>query len=372
MTHVAIIGAGMAGSSLAYHLAPNCRVTLLEAEDHPGFHTTGRSAALYAKGYGNTTIRDLTVASEAFYVNPPELFGETPLLAPRGALFVARPDQRNFINTLMTDIQSHVPTARIIDATEAIGMVPLLNEDYLDCALLDDDSRDMDVALILQGYLRGAQQAGAKLLCEAQVLSLSSSAGTWQILTSKEQIEADIVVNAAGAWADSIAELASLRPLGIQPKRRTAFLVDTPANAHSKEWPVILDVEETFYLKPEAGMLLCSPADETPSPPMDAYPEDIDIAIAVDRIQKVMNLPVTRIGRSWAGLRSFAADKTPVMGFDPDASGFFWLAGQGGYGIQTAPGMAQLAAALITGKPCELEIDASGLAHAMRPGRLRS
>lgn len=367
---VVIIGAGMAGASLAYHLAAHADVTLLEAEDQPGYHTTGRSAAVYAKCYGNAVIRALTVASEPFYLAPPKDFSDAPLLTPLGALFVARHDQRDALAALYADIAPTVPAAEILSAAEATKRVPILRSEYIDQALFEPDSRAMDVNEILQGFLRGAMRASAKLVNSAAVQQLKRTAGTWQIATSAGTFEADCVVNAAGAWADQIGQLAGLNPCGIQPKRRTAFLVRPPNRQLTSHWPLTIDVEETFYVKPDAGMLLCSPADETPSKAMDAYPEDLDIAIAIDRIQKVMNLPVEHIGRSWAGLRSFAPDKTPVVGMDAQAEGFFWLAGQGGYGIQTAPAMGRLASHLISGSALDLELDKAAVVQAMSPTRL--
>ena len=368
---VIIIGAGMAGASLAFHLSTRCEIWLLEAEEQPGYHTSGRSAALYAKSYGNDVIRQLTVASEDFYEHPPANFAENALLTPRGAMFIGRCDQRHVLSQLHSEIAATVPSAELISAKQARRLVPILDPAYVDQALIEYDSRDMDVHAILQGYLRGARAQGANLVYSARADTIRKDGGSWRVTTAIGTFQGDVVVNAAGAWADHVASLVHLPPAQVTPKRRTAFLVRPPSGQDTRSWPAMVDVEETFYVKPDAGMLLCSPADETPSEPCDAYPEDIDIAFAVERIQHVMDLPVTTIGRSWAGLRSFAPDKTPVVGMDPAAQGFFWLAGQGGYGIQTAPAMAQLAAHLISGQPLDIDVDRHGVAEAMRPGRFR-
>jgi len=367
---VAIIGAGIAGASLAFELADGADIALVEREDRPGYHTTGRSAAVYAKSYGNAAIRRLTVASEGFYVSPPAGFADQSLLRRRGAFFVARSDQDEALRRLFDDIAEVVPTARIVDAREARTIVPILRGDYVAQALIEHDSRDMDVDAILQGYLRGAARKGAVRLVSHEVTDLQRRGGRWCLSAGTSVVDADIVVNAAGAWADQIAMLAGLEPLGITPKRRTAFLVRPPETVDHREWPVTIDVEETFYFKPDAGMILASPADETPMEACDVQPDELDIAIAVDRIQQVADLPVRTIGRSWAGLRSFSADKTPVLGFDPRLDGFFWLAGQGGYGIQTAPAMAQLAAHLISGQPHRLDLDSDAALRDLQPDRL--
>ncbi len=345
-----VIGAGIAGASAAFALArEGLRVVLLERESQPAYHTTGRSAALFIKSYGNATIRRLTVASEPFYEDPPAGFSEVPLLTPRGFMFIARPEQRERLEEELAFARRFVPGARRLDAQEARAMVPLLRPDYLAAAMLDPEARDLDVGAIMGGYLRGLRAGGGELFCDAEVLDLRREGGIWRVESRAGRFEAPVLVDAAGAWADEIAKLAGLAPLGLVPKRRTAFLVDPPPGTEIGSWPLVADVEEQFYIKPDAGRILCSPADETPSPPCDAAPEELDIAIAIDRTQRAFDLPIRHVRHRWAGLRTFAPDNTPVLGFDPRTDGFFWLAGQGGYGIQTAPAMASLAAALLAG-----------------------
>jgi len=344
---VAVIGAGIAGAGVAWALAENHRVVIVEGEERPGYHTTGRSAAVYLKGYGNDVIRDLTGASEAFFVEPPNGFASARLVKRRGAISLVRPDQLDRMVSTLQRLHRHVPSARRLDARQVLTMVPALDPDYAAAGILDPEARDMDVDALLQGYLRGYRERGGELIVDAPVHSLEQRAGVWRISAGDHSLEAPIVVNAAGAWADRVAGLAGLEPLDLVPKRRTALIVAGPSGADVNTWPVVDDIDEQFYFRPEAGKLLCSPADETPSEPCDARPEELDIAIAIDRIEKALPLNVQRVEHSWAGLRTFAPDKTPVLGMDPRAQGFFWLAGQGGYGIQTAPAMALLASRLV-------------------------
>ncbi|MDE2465408.1 MAG: FAD-binding oxidoreductase [Alphaproteobacteria bacterium] len=343
---VIIIGAGIAGASVAANLAATHKVIILEREEFAGFHATGRSAALFSEIYGNSTVRALTRASRNFFYEPPQGFSEHPLVCPRGSLFIARQDQLAQLACFadQNDVNGWV---RAIDASEALQLCPILRADYVAAALLETGAADMDVAAIHQGYLRQMRSAGGTLLTNAEVLELTRSDGQWCARTREASFRAPVLVNAAGAWADLIAAKAGIRPLGIQPCRRTALLVDTPSGIMASGFPMVIDIEETFYFKPDAGLLLLSPADESPMEPCDVQPEELDVAIAVDRVQHATTLTIPRIRKRWAGLRSFAPDRTPVVGFDPLREGFFWLAGQGGYGIQTAPAAGALAAALI-------------------------
>lgn len=243
--------------------------------------------------------------------------------------------------------------------------------DFLDAGLLDETGGDLDVDAILQGFLRRLRERGGELYPRSEVQGISRSDGLWKVTCDNETLTAPILVNAAGAWVDEIAALAGLGPLGLRPKRRTAMLMDAPEGRDITDWPLMVNVEEEFYFKPDAGALLLSPADETPSPACDAQPEELDVALAVDRFETATGLEVSRVTHRWAGLRTFAPDKTFVVGFDPRAEGFFWLAGQGGYGVQTSPGMAQLATSLITGSPLQENTGIEGsLINQLAPGRL--
>ncbi len=365
---IIVIGAGIAGAGIAWELAERARVALVEREDQPGYHTTGRSAAVYLKGFGTDVIRDLTVLSEAFLAGPPSGFSEVPLIHPRGALTLVRPDQMDKLDRYLTRQRRHLPHVERLDPKAILGMVPALDPAYAAAAVYDGDARDLDVDAIFQGFLRGFRQRGGRLITAAEVRTLDHANGLWQVGTTHGSLQASIVVNAAGAWADQLAALAGLGPMGMVPKRRTALIVRPPEGLEVNGWPCVDDIDEQFYFRPEAGNLFCSPADATPSEPCDAQPEELDIAIAIDRIEKALPLGIRRVERSWAGLRTFVADGSPVVGFDPRAEGFFWLAGQGGYGIQTSPALSSLAARLAAG--LELGTKEREIAAALRPDRL--
>ena len=370
---VVVIGAGMAGASLAWALAPHRRVLVAEWESQPGYHSTGRSAATLHSSYGNRTIRALTAASAPFYLDPPAGFSEHPLSRPRAVLKVARADQMDALGQELERARWFVPQAERLNADACLAVVPSLRADYVAGGILDPTMLDLDVAAILAGFLRGARARGAVVRSSAALEGVDRVAGCWEVATSEGTVRGATLVDAAGAWADEVAGLAGLAPLGIVPHRRTAITVAAPAGSDSGSWPMLEAVGETWYLKPDAGRLLCSPADETPSPPCDAQPEELDVAICAERIEQAFSFPIRRIESRWAGLRCFARDRALVAGFDPRAERFFWLAGQGGYGIQTAPALAALSAALICREPipdslAQSDIDTATLA----PDRLIS
>jgi D-arginine dehydrogenase len=340
-----VIGAGMAGASCAFELAAHGRVIVLEQERQPGFHATGRSAALYATLYGKAVVRALSVASRPFFDALPGGFWHAPALSRRGTLFPAHEDRLSALDEIAGD---SVGLSRI-GRDEILRMVPILRPEFAAAGLYEPQASDIDVDTLLQGYLRGLRARGGTLVTDAEMESAVFRDGSWQIETSAGAYTAPIIVNAAGAWADIVAQRAGLGPLGLQPLRRTAILTEAPPFADFAQWPCVIDASEQFYFKPDAGRLLVSPADETPTPPVDAQPEELDVAIAVDRFETATTMTIRRPSHRWAGLRTFSPDRSPVIGFDPRATGFFWLAGQGGYGIQTAPAASQLAAALVTG-----------------------
>lgn len=366
---VIVIGAGIAGASAAAEIARDARVILLEREDRPGYHTTGRSAALFSKTYGPPVIRALSRAAEAFFLGPPEGFAAHPILTPRGTLMTARADQAAALEAMAEELGD---AARRIDAARARELLPILRPEGVAAgALWDDATQDIDVDALHQGYLRALRARGGEQVTRAEVTGLAHDGAGWRVETPSGELRAPVLVNAAGAWADAIGRLAGAAPIGLTPKRRTAMIVAAPAGTDPAGWRMAADVEETWYLKPEAGKLLISPADETPSPPCDAQPEDLDVAICVDRVQTSCALDIRRIERKWAGLRSFVADKSPVAGWDGARPGFLWLAGQGGYGIQTAPALARVAAALAAGRPIPPDIAAEGVTEAaLSPARL--
>lgn len=371
-TEIVVIGAGIAGSSVAAELAAHHRVVLVEREEHPGFHSTGRSAALFSEIYGNGAIRALSRASRAFLFDPPPRFSEAPLVRPRGTLFLATELQADRLNAYAS-LPDIAPATRLMDPAEMRTICPLLRPDYIAAGLYEPASVDLGVHELQQGYLRLFKSRDGALHCRAEVKSIGYRAGRWHLDTGDRQIAAAVVVNAAGAWADEIAAMAGLAPMHVTPYRRTAILVDPPAGTRIDDWPLLIDIDEQFYAKPDAGALLLSPADETASPPCDAFPEEMDIAVAAYRVEQAIAMSVDRVKHSWAGLRSFSPDRAPIVGFDPDAEGFFWLAGQGGYGIQTAPAMAATACALIAGKDLPAELADFGIElAALSPDRFRA
>jgi D-arginine dehydrogenase len=367
----AIVGAGIAGVSAAYHLAPHARVIVLEREHVAAYHTTGRSAALHSETYGSAEIRAITVASGRFYRKPPAGFTDHPLLTPRGALIAGRAEQQAAMQKAAADYARLVPSVRWLDPAEALGRHPLLKPGAAAGGAIFEEAEDMDVAAIHGGFLKGARAAGGVLRLNAEVATLERRNGSWRIgLGDGESVVAANIVNASGAWADVVAALAGARPVGLVPKRRTAFTFDAPSGLDLAHLPMVIDFDETWYIKPEVGQFLGSPADETPSPPCDAQPEEMDIAIAVERIETATTLEIRRIKNKWAGLRSFVADKNLVAGYDPKIEGFFWLAGQGGYGIQTGESAGRLAASLALGKGMPGDIAALGVAEAaLSPAR---
>lgn len=356
-----VIGAGIAGASAAYELAAFGRVLVLERESQPGYHTTGRSAALFTETYGNATMRALTRASKAFLAVPPAGFASVPLLAPRGTLLAARADQRAALERTFAECAALVGNLELWTGARVRERVPVFTEAQVDGGLWEPDAMDIDVHALHQGFLRGLRARGGEVVCNAEVIALERGGEDWVVETRIGRYTAPIVVNAAGAWADEIGRLATAGPIGLVPKRRTAITFDPPRGLSIERWPAVIDVDEQWYFKPDAGRILASPADETPSPPCDAQPDEYDIAVLIDRITNATTLSIPRIHAKWAGLRSFVADKTVVAGFDPRQRGFFWLAGQGGYGIQTAPAAGRVAAALARGGPLPADVQALGV-----------
>lgn len=367
-----VVGGGIAAASLAYWLAPHARVIVLERESQPGYHSTGRSAALYMESYGTPQVRALTLASRAFLENPPEGFAEHPLLSPRGALMLASPGQEAALDAHWEVLSAMTPNARRLDGTEACAMIPVLRPEQVAGAVYESDASDMDVHAIHQGYLQGLRRAGGRLVCDAEVTALHRKDGLWRVQAGGETYEAPVVINAAGAWADTVAQLAGVPTLGLQPRRRSALVFAPPPGLQIAAWPMAIGVDETWYFKPDAGMLLASPANADPVEPQDIQPEELDIALAIHRIEEMTTLTIRRPVRTWAGLRSFVADGDLVGGFDPDVPGFFWVAAQGGYGIQTSAAMGEACAALARGLPLPQRIAGFGLTAAMlSPARLR-
>lgn len=372
---VIIIGAGIAGASIGYWLAPHCKVLLLEREPQPGYHSTGRSAALYMASYGSPQVRALTRASLPFLREPPAGFADYPLLQPRGAMMVASPDELDALRAHWAMLQPLDPHARWLSAEEACARVPVLRPERVAAAVFEPEAYDMDVNAIHTGFLKGIRQAGGQCVCNAEVRALARVAHdgrrVWQVTTRAGQWNAPIVVNAAGAWADTVGQLAGAQLIGLQPCRRSAFIFQPPAGLACEGWPLTIGASEDWYMKPDAGALLGSPANADPVEAHDVQPEELDIATGIHRIGEMTTLEVRRPSRTWAGLRSFVKDGGLVGGFDTRAEQFFWVAAQGGYGIQTCVAMGQACAALVRGQPLPEAIAREGLTPQMLgPARL--
>ncbi|QJU59506.1 FAD-binding oxidoreductase [Sphingomonas sp. AP4-R1] len=336
-TDIAIVGAGIAGATLAAELTPHARVLLIEGEAQPGYHSTGRSAAFWSESYGGPMVQPLTTASEQ---------GLAPYLAPRSCLHIADAEGEAALDALAANFAGRAPVLRPVARAEIEARIPGISASY-GAALEENSCQDIDVARYHADALAAARRGGTDLITDAAVVAAHRSSGGWNLETRAGMVRADIVVNAAGAWASPIAAMAGASPIGITPHRRTVIQLATDPAA-AADLPLVMDALGRFYFKPEAGgRLWLSPHDETPVPPHDVAPEELDVAIAIDRFEHAVDWRILRRERNWAGLRSFAPDRAPVYGYDDRAPGFFWFAGQGGFGIQTAPAAAAIGAALL-------------------------
>jgi D-arginine dehydrogenase len=366
---IVIIGGGIAGVSLAGRLAGRASVAVVEAEEHIGTHTTGRSAAMLVEAYGPPPIRRLTSMSRPFFEDPPDGFSGAPLSGPRGALAYAGEDQ---LARLEQEFALARGTTHVdwLDAGEVQKACPLLKAGVAAAGFLEPGALDLDANGLLQGFARIAQRNGARIYKAAPTQGIERQGGGWLVAAGRE-IACGIIVDAAGAWADAIADLAGAARRRLQPMRRTAATIAVPADLETlvPGLPLVAPVDESFYFKPDARALMVSLSDETPSDPCDAYPDDFDVAVALDRFHAATIVPPIRPTAAWAGLRTFAPDRIPVVGFDADMPGFFWYAGQGGYGIQTAPGLSALATKLILNEP--LDRRETELAAALDPERFK-
>ncbi len=346
---ILIIGGGVAGLSAAAALSSHARVAVLEAEEQIGYHSSGRSATMLHYALGDRLVRALTLASRGFFEAPPEGFSEVPLGRRMPVLVFAREDERSQLDQLEADIALFAQLERL-DERGVAELCPLLRtgEGGSQHGIADRDGIRLDPHALLQGYLRQLRSRGGELHGGALVVAIEHRSGTWQVRTEGgEEHSAPVLVNAAGAWADAIAALAGVAPIGIEPKRRTIITFDAPPGTDLDGLPFAKTVGDELYFAPESGRLFASPMDEVPTDPCDAQPEEFEVALAAHRVEERTTVKVERIHSRWAGLRTFAPDRRPVAGFAADAEGFFWLAGQGGFGLQTSPAMAQIAAALI-------------------------
>lgn len=360
---IAVIGAGMAGATAAAFLAADRHVALIEAEDVAGYHTTGRSAAIWIQNYGPADVQELTRLSRPFYETPPSGFADTTLIRRRAVLTLASEAQVPELETALATGKG----LRRIPVQEARRLVPAVRDGYLGGALIEEDAFDMDVAAIHQGFLRMLRASGGVLGLRNRAGRIEKRGDRWEIETASGAVfRAPVIINASGAWGDAVAALAGAAPLGLQPRRRTAAIID-PAPFDVLDWPMIIDVAEQWYARPEARTrLMVSPADATPTHPHDVQPEEIDVAIGIDRMQQALDIEVRRVEHSWAGLRTFTPDGSLAFGWDKRVEGFFWCVGQGGYGIQTAPAAGRFVADLVLGRDGGA---AAALASVVTPAR---
>lgn len=367
---VIVVGGGMSGASIAYELAQHRTVALLEREPTLAFHTTGRSAATFIENYGNPVIRMLTAASRDFFTDPREGF-DAPLATSLPLLIIADATHSDALREAHQQAWLLGCHTELIDGAVAQEINPYLRSGYTQLATVDLTPMELDVHGLHQGYVRGLRRRGGIVEKSAGIVSAVRQQGRWVLRDSSGRtFEAATVVNAAGAWCDELAQLMGARAVGIQPLRRTAFMASAPQGSTIGSLPMTLDASEAFYFKPDGAQFLCSPADETLQPPGDPRPDELEMARAIGMINEATTLGIRSVNSAWAGLRSFTSDRTPVVGDDPDIEGFFWYAAQGGYGIQMAPALARVGAALATGGPLPDDVAARGLTAAMlAPGR---
>lgn len=361
---IIVIGGGIAGTSAAAILASDARVVLIEAEPQLGYHSTGRSAAIFIRNYGNAVLRALNTAS-APVLQAPEGISDCSLLSPRGQMLIASENE-----TAALDAYAKGATGlERLTAAAATALVPILRPERIAAAIIEWDAQDIDVDRMLQGYARLLRDRGGQTVTGAAVTGVTRADNGWRVSTAMGEWTAPIIVNAAGAWGDTVARMAGLAPIGLTPMRRSAVLLKAPDGYRIDHWPLFASASESWYAKPDAGRLLVSPADEDPVEPHDAWPDDMVLAEGLDRFGQAVTIPITRPTHSWAGLRSFTTDRTPVVGFDGSTEGFFWLAGQGGYGVQTAPALAAICAALCLGH--QMPVTPS-IRDALSPDRFRT
>lgn len=366
-----VIGAGIAGASAAYELAARSTVLTIEAEKQAGYHSTGRSAALFTRNYGSALVRQINALSEPFFYNPPQDFTEVPFLRPRGALAVAGPGNEAMLDAVLAASTDNEPVVEIT-AQEALSMVPFLRSDRVARAVFEAGVTDIEVANLLQSYLRGCKRRGGRIVTGEPVLALKNTADVWTVTTRAGTYQAKTLINAAGAWADEIGALAGAKKIGLVAKRRTAIIVEPPAGCDVETLPCVDFASSDAYIKPDGGKLMASPGDATPIAPQDVQPDEMDVAVLADWVQRETLITIRRIGHSWAGLRSFVSDDSPVIGYDPIVPEFVWHAAHGGYGIMMAPTLARAVASLCQNGGLPFDLASSGLRSSdFGPERLK-
>ena len=354
---IIVIGAGIAGASIAAHLAETKHVLILEMEDRPGFHATGRSAATFEPNYGPPPMLAFTRASSGFFDNPPQGFTDGPLLLPRASLFFEAEGQEAFTEKLLASGSG----LEELSEAEALKHFSILRPGYAKRTFLDPHTGDLDVDLLHRGYLKLFKSRGGLVLNSAGAESIERSGNVWRITTPQGIFESEILVNAAGAWGDVVAQKAGVKPVGLVPKRRSIGVIPVDGIPGVADFPMVTDVGETWYAKPQSGKMMVSSADATPVEPHDAYADDMAIAEGIERLMNAATIEVKHLDHSWGGLRTFAPDGSPVIGFDPQTEGFFWLVGQGGYGIQSTPALSRATSAMVLGEKLPQDVLDAGL-----------
>jgi D-arginine dehydrogenase len=369
---VVVVGGGIAGAAAAWALArAGAEVLLVEREPGFGVHATGRSAAVLSQTSGPAAVRALAAASRPFLEDPPAGFCDHPLTGPRGLLWVADGPRSGVLRAFAADAARHAPGIEVLDPERALALAPALRPGWLALALWEPGARSIDVDGLLSGYLRGLRRLGGTAQPGEGLVSARPRGGGWAVRTDRRQVEAATVVDAAGAWADEVAGRCGVPPLHLVPYKRTAFVFAPPDGVDVTGWPLVMDIASRFYVEPDAGRLLASPAEETPCEPHDARADELDVARAVEALAEATTLVVRGVRRAWAGLRTFSADRVPVVGSDPVRPSWCWAAGQGGYGIKTAPAVGALVVAAVTGQPPGPELAGVDPA-AYSPARFRA
>ena len=365
-----VVGAGIAGLSVAYEVSAHGTVIVLEAEDAPGYHSTGRSAAVMSQNYGPALWSRLVTASRPFMEAPPDGFAEVPLLLPRGALFLALEHERDALLAQAEELARRGASSRLMTATEALDICPVIRADKFALALHEPDCKDIDTNALMDGYGRALRRRGGQVLKNSRVVRMARETGGWRLWTARAEFAAGQVINAAGGWVQEVARMAGLGYRNVVPFRRTAVTFNPPEGSNIRNWPMTFDVAETFYFKPEAGRIMVSPVDMAPSEPCDAQADELETAIAIDRIHTFTTMEVSTVSHKWGGLRTFAPDHEPVIGRDPGVENFIWLAGQGGNGVMAGPAAARLAASFAIGSAIPADIAALGITEeGVSPGR---
>ncbi len=367
---IIIVGGGIVGISAAYFISQHASVIVVEQETAIGTHSSARTAGQFTVGIYAETMRKLAQASRSFLAKPPVGFADYPLLSPRGCLTVGRNEEKARLDKVYGFLSDVEANARYVNREEALNLFPVLKPDDVEMGVFEEDAMDIDVDLLLQSYAKGAKKNGTQILTGEPVKSIKRTSGKWSVDIAGDTISAPVILNASGAWSDEVSKLAGMAPIGLTPRRRTAFTFNAPDNRDVSAWPHVSNVNYKWYLHPEKHSFMGSPCDAVPTPPGNVYPDDLDVAQGIFNIEQDTTLKIKRPTGTWAGLRSYVADKNPVLGTRKNAEGFYWLAGHGGCGVLTSPALGKAAAALLTNRELPEELKALGITvSALSPDR---